>query len=158
MTAILPACDRPTKEITITRVFDAPRELVYAAWTQAEHLERWWGPRVFTNHDCTVDLRPGGRFDIVMRSPDGVDYPMSGTYREVVPPEKLVFFSTADAPDGTHYLESLATVTFEAEDGKTKLTVNAKATGFVEIAAQMLAGMEAGWTQSLDKLGEMMAA
>ncbi len=85
------------REIEIERVFDAPRELVFDAWTNPEHMTRWWGPKIFTNHSCELDVQPGGAWQITMRSPDGVDHRCHGIFTEVVKPERLVF--TNDAVD-----------------------------------------------------------
>jgi uncharacterized protein YndB with AHSA1/START domain len=146
------------REVVIVCVFDAPRELVFDAWTKKEHLRRWWGPGVFTNPVCEVDLRAGGAWRIVMRSPDGQDYPCQGIYREIVPPERLVFTNDAVALDGTIWLEGLTTVLFdEAGAGKTRLTLRTFAKGRVPFAPQMLAGMEAGWSSSLDSLADELA-
>src|ERR1700733_2730137 len=81
-------------EVTITRVFDAPRDLVFAAWTDAKHLAKWWGPHHFTNPVCELDVRVGGAIRIDMRGPQGTVYPMTGVFHEIVPPERLVFTST----------------------------------------------------------------
>jgi uncharacterized protein YndB with AHSA1/START domain len=151
-----------TREVTITRTFDAPRELVFKMWTDSKHLAQWWGPQGFTNPVCDVDVRPGGRIYIVMRGPkntpyDG-DFPMSGSFREIVAPERIVFTSFAEDEDGNALIDCLNTVTFEAQGNKTKLTIHARAIALVEIGKQMIAGMEMGWTQSIDKLEALVAA
>jgi len=138
--------------VTLLRAFDAPRELVWKAWTDPKMMAQWFGPRGFTNPVCELDVRVGGSLRIVMRGPDGQDYPMKGKFREVVAPERLVFTNIATDNDGNHLLEGETTVTFTEKDGKTKLTVTSHAVGLAPIAPQMLAGMEAGWTQSIDKL------
>src|SRR3981081_2563312 len=79
------------REVVITRVFDAPRALVFRAWTDPQHLARWWGPQGFSNPVCETDVRIGGAWRIVMRGPDGAEYPGGGVYREIVVPERLVF-------------------------------------------------------------------
>ena len=147
------------REVTLTRILDAPRELVFRVWTDPEHLARWWGPHGFTNPVCEVELRTGGKLLIHMRGPDGVVYPMSGTFHEILAPERLVFLSTAEDEHGEAVLESLTTVTF-AEHGKrqTRLTVHARAKGLKPVAAQYLQGMQAGWEQSLERLSEYAAA
>jgi uncharacterized protein YndB with AHSA1/START domain len=104
-----------------------------------------------------VDLRVGGAWRIVMRAPDGGEYPCGGVYREIVPPERLVFTNVAMDKDGNPLLDGLTTVIFAAEDAKTKLTLQTRATGLVRFAPQMLAGMEMGWTQSLERLAEALA-
>jgi uncharacterized protein YndB with AHSA1/START domain len=145
------------RELIMTRIFDAPRELVFKAWTDPKHVARWWGPNGFTNPVCEMDLRPGGSFRIVMRAPDGVDYPTTGVFREIVEPERLVFTNVALGKEGNPVLEGLTTVTFVEHDGKTKLTLHSlqtSAVGFVAEAEPKLEGMEEGWRQSLDRLGE----
>jgi uncharacterized protein YndB with AHSA1/START domain len=143
--------------VTITRVFDAPRALVWAAWTDPRQMAQWWGPRHFTNPVCELDVRVGGKIRIDMRGPDGTIYPRTGTFRDVFVPARLVFIAEARDHSGKALLESLTTVTFSEEGAKTRLTVHAHAVGLAPIAPQMLAGMEAGWTQSIDKLEEVLA-
>ena len=142
--------------VTITRVIDAPRELVWKAWTDPKMMAEWFGPRGFTNPVCELDVRVGGRLRIVMRGPDGNDYPMKGEFREVVAPERLTFTSIAIDNQGKHLLEGETIVTFIEKGGKTTLVVKSHAVGLVPIAPQMLAGMEAGWTQSIDKLEDLL--
>jgi uncharacterized protein YndB with AHSA1/START domain len=145
------------REVVITRVFDAPRELVFKAWTDPKMMKEWYGPKMFTNSVCELDVRVGGAWRIVMRGPDGAEYPGSGVYREIVKPERLVFTSEATDKDGKVILAGLATVTFAEEGGKTKLTLRARATAMVDYAVAYLGGMEAGWAQSLEKLDEELA-
>ena len=144
------------RDVTLTRVFDAPPELVWMAWTDPRHLAQWWGPKSFTNPVCELDLRQGGAIRIDMRAPDGTIYPMTGTFEEIIPPERLVFTSVARDTNGNPLLEGRNVVTFEDIGGKTRVTVRSRAVGIAPIAPQMLAGMEAGWTQSLQKLAELV--
>jgi len=144
--------------VTLTRVYDAPRDLVWRAWTDPKHMAQWFGPRGFTSSVPELDVRAGGALRIVMHGPDGNDYPMKGVFREVKPPERLVFSNIAIDKDGNHLLEGETTVILEEQGGKTKLTLKTYAKGLVPMAPQMLSGMEAGWSQSLDKLGETLAA
>ena len=159
----IPATDTLPNErtVTLTRLYDAPRELVWRCWTEPKHMAQWWGPKVFTNPVCELDVRPGGRIWIVMRGPKDTafdkDFPMSGTFHEVKRPERLVFTAVAEDKDGNPQLRAHTTVTFEDQNGKTKLTVNAKGVGITAIAPQMLAGMQDGWSQSLDKLADLVA-
>jgi uncharacterized protein YndB with AHSA1/START domain len=157
MTATAKAKLPNERTVTITRIFDAPRELVFRMWTEPKHMAEWWGPQCFTNPVCELDARPGGKILIHMRGPDGTVYPMTGIFREVVAPKLIVFTAFAEDLQGNRLLESLTTVTFAAQGNKTKLTVNATAKGLAPIAPQMLAGMEAGWTQSLEKLAALLA-
>ena len=165
MTAKNPVKKTAGQEIIITRVFDAPRSLVFQAWTDPKHLAQWWGPRGFTNPRCEIDVRPGGAIRIVMRAPADVpahargDHPMGGVFLEVVEPERLVFTATVDDADGDRLFEVLNTVTFVEHGGKTTLTLHAQARVVKATAqvAMMLGGMEEGWNQSLDRLGVLVA-
>ena len=143
--------------VTLVRVYDAPRELVWKAWTDPAHMAQWFGPKGFTSSVPQLDVRVGGTLRIVMHGCDGNDYPMKGVFREVTPPARLVFSNIAVDNDGNHLLEGETTVTLEEQGGKTKLTLRTYAKGLVPMAPQMLAGMEAGWSQSLDKLEELVA-
>ncbi len=145
------------RELVITRTFDAPRELVFKAWTQPEQVARWWGPKDFTNPVCELDLRPGGAINIHMRGPDGTLYPMKGIFEEIIEPERLVMSSSAvEDAEGQPQLETLSTITFTEDNGKTKLTLQVVVVKATSIAAQALAGMEEGWNQSLDRLAEIL--
>jgi uncharacterized protein YndB with AHSA1/START domain len=143
--------------VVITRIFDAPRELVFKAWTDPKHVAQWWGPKGFTNPVCEMDVRLGGALRIVMRGPDGAEYPMTGVFREIVAPERLVFTNVAIDRQGKPLLEGLTTVTFTDLGGRTKLTLETRAVARVDYASRMLEGMGTGWTQSIDRLGEHIA-
>ena len=145
-----------SREITITRIFDAPRELVFEAWTKAEHLAKWWGPEGFSLPEVESDPRPGGALTMVMRGPDGADYPQTGTFKEVVAPERLVFEEVALGPEGHPILQAFTTVTFVDLDGKTELTMHARGVALVPGSEQMLSGMYAGWNQSLQRLDDVL--
>ncbi len=145
------------REVTITRIFDAPREVVFKAWTDPKQLAKWFGPKGFTNPVCEADARVGGAWHIVMRSPNGTEHPCGGVYREVVAPERLVFTNIATDKDGNPILDGLTTVIFAEHGGKTKLTLQTRATAVVEYATEHLKGMEAGWTQTLERLAEELA-
>lgn len=145
------------REVVITRVFDAPRLLVFKMWIDPKHLKVWWGPKGFINPVCEVDARVGGAWRIVMRAPNGEEYPCGGVYREIVEPERLVFTNIATDKDGSPVLDGLTTVTFAELGGKTKLALQARAVAVVPYAAAYLAGMEMGWTQSLERLAQQLA-
>jgi len=147
-----PATAAAERELILSRIIDAPRELVFRMWTDPAHLAKWWGPRGFTNPVCEIDARPGGALRIVMRAPDGTDYPMAGVFREIVAPERLVFTNCALDHDGNILLDGLTVVSFAEEGGKTKLTVQTHAVALVPAAARYLDGMKAGWEQTLDGL------
>jgi uncharacterized protein YndB with AHSA1/START domain len=140
------------REVIVKRVLNAPRELVFQVWTDPAHLARWWGPNGFTTPLCEVDATPGGKIRIDMRGPDGTVYPMTGVFREVTPPERLVFTTTPLDPSGKPLFETLNIVNFAEQDGKTTVTVQARAINWTDQAAPYLQGMEAGWTQTIDRL------
>ena len=145
-------------ELNITREFDAPREQVFSAWTDPKMLAAWWGPRMFTAPVCQVDPRPGGALYIEMQGPDGVRLPMKGTFLEVVRPEKLVFDAIAmEDAAGKVLLSTRTSVTLTERDGKTVLALNVVVTQATPEAGQALSGMEIGWNQTLDKLGEYIS-
>ena len=140
-------------EVTFTRVFDAPRSLVFKVWTDPKHLAQWWGPKCFTNPVCELDARPGGAIRVDMRGPDGTVYPMGGTFLEVVEPERLVFTTTAfNDASGTPQLKTMNTVTFSEENGKTTIVLRAVVERAVNEAKEAVKGMEQGWSQSLERL------
>lgn len=146
------------RELIITRVFDAPRDLVFKAWTDPRHVAQWWGPKGFTNPVCELDVRPGGAIRIDMRGPDGVVYPMKGVFHQIVEPERLVLTTSAFEDEaGNPRLEVLNTVTFAEHEGKTKLTLHAVVVKSTPEVAAALDGMEEGWSQSLDRLGDYVA-
>jgi uncharacterized protein YndB with AHSA1/START domain len=121
------------RELVITRVFDAPREMVWKAWTDPEHFKRWWGPKDFTSPFCKIDLRVGGKYLFCVRSPDGQDYYNTGVYQKIDPLNEIVYTDSFADEKGnvvpaSHYglsadfpLELQVTVMFEDYDGKTKI-------------------------------------
>jgi uncharacterized protein YndB with AHSA1/START domain len=142
------------KELTLTRTFEAPRALVFKAWTDPAQVARWWGPAGWTNPVCEIDARPGGAIRIVMHGPDPWgDNPMTGTFEDVVPPQRLVFTTRAipDAQDRPQ-LETRNTVDFEELDGRTTIRVHIVVLRSTPEAAASLEGMEPGWNQQLDRL------
>jgi uncharacterized protein YndB with AHSA1/START domain len=153
-----PNPDAVKREVNLTRTFDAPRDLVFRAWTDPKHLAQWWGPHGFTNPVCEADVRPGGAIRIDMRGPDGVVYPMTGTFHEVVAPERLVFTSVAVGEGGKTLIKAMNTVTFAERDGKTTLTLNARVLELAPEFAANAAGMEEGWSQSLERLADQAAS
>lgn len=158
--------EEQTQQVVITRVLDAPRDVVFKAWTDCERLMGWWGPNDFTTPFCKIDLRPGGVFRNCMRSPDGRDYCGTGVYREVVEPERIVFTDSFADEQGnpvpaTYYgmspswpMEMLVTVTFAEHEGKTKLTLRHDL-GSVPISERDMC--QQGWSESLDKLAGALA-
>lgn len=152
------------KDLNITRIFDAPRELVWKAWTEPERIMSWWGPKDFTSPVSKIDLRVGGEYLNCMRSPDGKDFWSKGVYREIAAFERLVMTDSFADENGytvpaSYYgmskdfpLELLITVSFEEHDGKTELTL--RHTGIPPGADGE--GAEQGWNESFDKLAKYL--
>jgi uncharacterized protein YndB with AHSA1/START domain len=154
------AQEAASREIIITRVFDAPRAHVFKAWTDPKHVEKWWGPKGFTSRDCEIDLRVGGVFRLQMDGPDGTVYPCTGVYREIVEPERLVFASTAsDGPACGAGLppRSIVTVTFAEHAGKTTLTIHTRLESAADREAAEKAGVQPGWAATLERLADFLA-
>jgi uncharacterized protein YndB with AHSA1/START domain len=146
------------KQLILTRIFNAPSETVFKAWTETSQIKQWWGPHGFTNPVCEMDVRPGGSIHIDMMAPDGVVFPMGGTFRIIESPRRIVFMSTAfEDEEGNNRLENLNTITFTALDGKTKLHLQADVLRSTPEMDSVLDGMEEGWRQSLDKLEAYLA-
>lgn len=151
-------------DLVITRVFDAPVERVWQAWTDPKQIMRWWGPKDFTAPTIHFDLREGSKYHFLMRGPDSKDYWSTGTIQEIVPLERLVFTdSFADdhgnivpaayyGMEGDFPLEMVVTVLFEELPGKTKMTLTH--TGMPEDQNKEMAGQ--GWKESFDKLADSL--
>lgn len=146
----------PRYPFALTGMFNAPRERVFAAWTQAENLAQWWGPEGFTVSVCEVDARPGGAIRIHMRGPDATEYSMTGVYVEVVPLRRIVFVSSPLDGDGKPLFKMLTTVTFTERENKTRLTLRTRVSRATPAAAPYLAGMEEGWRQTLARLDALL--
>lgn len=141
--------EKPAFELVLTRVIAAPRERVFRAWSEPAQLARWFSPHPYTLPLCEMDFRPGGRFHMAMRSPEGVDHEFTGVYEEIVPPSKLVF--TGEFPYGPAD-QILTTVTFEAEGAHTKLTMRQTFSVLTPETEPHAQGARQGWTQTLDQL------
>jgi uncharacterized protein YndB with AHSA1/START domain len=152
------------KALIITRVFDAPRTLVWKAWTDPEQMKRWWGPRDYTAPVISIDLRVGGKYLYAMRGPDGRDIWSAGEYREIVPPGRIVATDNFADEKGTvvpasYYgmtgewpQELVATMTFAEQKGKTKFTLRHEGLP----PGEMIEGAKAGWNESFDKLDKLL--
>ncbi|HEV3244113.1 MAG TPA: SRPBCC family protein [Chthoniobacterales bacterium] len=145
------------QEFMMTREFDVPREIVWKACTEAKQVAQWWGPHGFTAPICEWDARPGNKIYVVMRGPDGTDYPMSGKFHEVVPPERLVTMTGALDEKGEMIFEFRHTLTLEERNGKTKLTMHSRLISATAGAEKYVGGFETGMTQTLERLGELLA-
>jgi uncharacterized protein YndB with AHSA1/START domain len=135
-------------DLAITRIFDAPRSLVFKVWSTPEHLMRWWGPKDFACTLAKTDFREGGAWRTSIRSPEGTDHGAQGVYREIIEPERLVFTFAWDESS-----ETLVTVTFEDHDGRTKLTF--RQTPFDTIESRD--SHQEGWSECLDRLEAYLA-
>ena len=144
------------REVTITRVFDAPRALVFKAWTDPQHLAQWWGPHGYTTPVCDIEPRVGGELRIHVRAPDGAVHCLEGVIRDVVAPERLVFENTV-VMAGRRMLEGLVTVTFAERGGKTTMKVHARAAAVADEAVSWLRGMNEGWAQTIERLEAFVA-
>jgi len=145
--------ETPAFELTLTRVVDAPRERVWKAWADPEQLKVWFAPRPYTLSVDSMDLRAGGSFRMAMHAPDGTRHDFSGKYREVVPPEKIVWVGEfAGGPAD----QMVTTVTFEAQGQKTKITANQVFRVVTPETEMATRGAKQGWTMTLDQLAELV--
>jgi uncharacterized protein YndB with AHSA1/START domain len=142
------------REIILTRVFDAPRRLVFDAFTKPELLKRWFGPRNSSPAVCEIDLKVGGAFRFVLRGPDGKDMGMRGVYRELAPSERSVHVESFDDFPG----ESQITTVLVEQAGKTTLTATILYPSQELRAAVINSGMEHGAAETYDKLAELLAS
>ena len=148
-------------ELLITRTFDAPRALVWRAWTDPEHVRQWWGPAGFNNESCASDLRVGGNFRLEMRAPDGNVYPCVGTIREIVEPERIVYEgeATEGHPCGAGIPpRATVTVSFAEQDGKTRLTLHTRFASAERKQAAADARFVISWEEALDRLTDTLRA
>jgi uncharacterized protein YndB with AHSA1/START domain len=137
------------RELVVTRAFDAPRELVWEAWTNPEHVPNWLlGPEGWTMPVCEIDLRPGGAWHFVWRRDDGTEMEMRGEYREVDPPARLVNTESW----GGEWPETVNTVAFDEEEGKTTVTITVLYPSQEAREAATATGMESGMNRSFDLL------
>jgi uncharacterized protein YndB with AHSA1/START domain len=149
-----PTLDR---ELVLTRLIDAPRELVYRAWTDAELLKQWFAPKPYTTPHAVLDVRPGGSNLIVMAGPDGTEMPNPGVYLEVVPNERLVFtdaYTEAWQPSQKPFMTVI--LTFEDEDGKTRYTARVRHWTLEDKETHEKMGFHQGWGICADQLTELV--
>jgi uncharacterized protein YndB with AHSA1/START domain len=141
------------REIVMTRVFDAPRDLVFEAHSSCEHLSRWWGPRRYEVVGCEVDFRPGGKWRIVHRGPDGEEYGFHGEYREIVRPERIVWTFEFEGMPGS---VSVETMTLQEHDGKTTFVATSVFDTAEERDGMLKSGMESGAAETMERLDEYL--
>src|SRR5882762_3903510 len=165
-----PTEESSTREFVITRVFDAPRELVWKAWTERDRLMQWFGPKGFTMSTAKMDFRPGGIFHYCLQSPDGKEMWGKFVYREIVAPERIVLVNSfSDEAGGitrhpmsaTWPLEMLSTTTFIEQGGKTTLNLEWAPLNATEAERKTFddahEGMKGGWTGTFDQLAAYLA-
>jgi uncharacterized protein YndB with AHSA1/START domain len=142
------------RELVFTRVFDAPRGRVFDAWTRPEHLVRWYGCHSSSLIVCEVDLRVGGSYCFVARMADGTEHGLSGIYRDIVPPERLVFTQRFnDDPNK----EALVALLFEERNGKTTMTMTALYRSAEDRQAVLDIGVARGMTETFERLAALLA-
>jgi len=141
--------DRTT--LRLTRIYDRPPSALFKAWTEPQQIKRWWGPRGYTTLSCEMDLRPGGKWHVCSRSPDGTEYAEHGVFREIVEPLRLVFTHAWEKPQGIPEHETLITVTFEEHQGRTMMTV---AQGTLNTVESRDSHGE-GWSSAFELLEEL---
>jgi uncharacterized protein YndB with AHSA1/START domain len=143
------------REIVSERIFDAPRERVYAAFTDPQAIPRWWGPRRMTTVVEEMDVRVGGRWRFVSSDPDGSEYAFQGVYREIVANERIVQTFEWEGMPGHVIVE---TVEFEDRGGRTRVRTTSLFHTTAERDGMLASGMEGGLTESHDRLAELLAA
>ncbi|QZZ19637.1 SRPBCC domain-containing protein [Leptothermofonsia sichuanensis E412] len=142
------------RQLTITRLFDAPRSLVFKVWTQPEHFSRWLGPKDFTTIGCQMNVQVGGMYRACIRSPEGTDYWMQGIYREIIEPERLVFTFAWEDENSQPKHETLVAVTFEEQGNKTLMT-------FQQAIFESIESRDShntGWSECFDRLATYLTA
>jgi len=152
----------PKLDLVLERIVDVPRELVWAAWTTPEHIKKWFTPKPWTTVDCEIDLRPGGIFRTVMRSPEGQDFPHLGCFLEIVPNERLVWTSTlgpgfrplikTTGAGGCDEIYFTAILTLEPQGAGTKYTAVALHGEEATCRKHEEMGFHQGWGAALDQL------
>ena len=143
------------REVVMTKIFDAPRELVWKAYTDPKLIPRWWGPRYLTTTIDKMDVKPGGAWRFVSRGPDGSEFGFHGVYRETVKPERLSWTFEFEGVPG-HV--SVDTVTLEELDGRTKVTVTSVFESKQDRDGMVASGMEGGAAESTERLAELLGA
>ncbi len=167
-----PATKAVEREFVLTRTLHAPPARVFKAWIDPKQMAQWWGPKEFTNPVCQMDSRPGGKFRIVMRAPDGTDYPFKGEFLEIAEPARLAYTNDTSEhgkpwhdmvnknrphANGKNIDHMITTVTFEERNGKTQQEIRMSFDSTEDRDALVNIGMAEGWSGSLDKLEALLA-
>jgi uncharacterized protein YndB with AHSA1/START domain len=146
--------DRESRTINMTRVFDAPREIVWRVYTNPELIPQWWGPRYLTTVVEVMDVRAGGVWRNIQTDAEGKEYVFNGVYQEVIPPERLTYTFEFE-PMAGHI--STDTLEFEAlPDGKTRITARTTFENLEDLEGMLQSGMEDGAVESWDRLEELL--
>ena len=144
------------REVLVTRLVSAPPELVFRAWTDADQVARWFAPEGYGVPSCVVDARPGGEWLLTWLTPEGTEYPNRGVYREVVPPERIIYVEYWAERDGPPH-EFEVTVTLYPMGDQTALTVRTVFDSVAMREGAQTQGFEVGWGQLLDRLDALLA-
>jgi uncharacterized protein YndB with AHSA1/START domain len=151
-----PVSNEADREMVISRLINAPRELVWKAWTDPKHVKHWWGPNGFTNTIHEMNVKPGGVWRFMMHGPDGIDFPNKIVFNEVVKPERLVYTHSSEDENDPNIFHT--TVTFEDQQGKTWLTMRALFATAEELKRVVEEyGAKEGGNQTLSRLEEYLA-
>lgn len=153
-----------TFDLRLERILEAPRDLVWKAWTDAEHIKQWWSPRPYQTSECEIELRPGGKFYTRMTGPDGFDFSGTACILEAVPQERIIWSSTMKdgyrpnefADDGCNGFPFTAIHTFDdAGEGKTRYTATVLHANAKDRDAHSAMGFDEGWATCADQLAEV---
>jgi uncharacterized protein YndB with AHSA1/START domain len=145
------------KVILFKRTLQAPRALVFEAFTKPEHVKHWWPPKPWTMPTCTMDLRPGGAWHYVFRSPEGQEHSCDAVYETIEPPAKLVIVQAVPGPGGKPFFKIRQTMIFEEKGQATELNFEVKVLEANPGSEPFLGGMEQGTNMTLDNLAEYLA-
>ena len=146
------------KDFVLKRTMKAPQKLVFECLTKPEHLVHFWAPKPFTTHECKVDLRPGGKWTYIFRSPDGQEHGAEHTYLEVDPPKKLVMTAGVPGPDGKPFFTIRQTILLEENGPETGMTLEMKVLQANPGSEPFLGGAKQGTGMTLDNLEEYLAS
>ena len=151
------ALGEQARPLVVSRIFPAPRDVVFQAWSSVDHVKRWFCPAGYTVPQAKVEFRVGGAFEVCMRSPEGQDYWTKGEFAEIVPNARLVIDMSAVGEKDARLFRAHTVVTFADERGATKMEVTQSYTLFEPLARQMIQGASQGWAQTLDRLDREVA-
>ena len=152
--------DLENGELVATRTFDAPRQLVFAAYSSCDHIKNWWGPRTYPTTFCEMDFRPGGTWRYCMTGPEGDEAWGKGVYSEIVEPERIVYrdyFTDSQGVESAEMPSAAITVEFLQQNGRTELVSKTKYDSKEDLQKVLEMGVEEGFAETLDRLEEYLA-